>query len=110
MDSGTSGLTFRAVAPDGSGTLYPTIFSIMQASVAMPAVEGDPQPESPSGDARVMINLRTRDLDGLLARLVQRGDEPTGREDSDYGAFTWIYDGDGNRVELWQPPAEMPAE
>lgn len=108
MDGGTSGLTFRAIDPDGSGTPFPTIFSIMQASVPMPSRTGDPEPKSPYGDARVMINLRTRDLDALLARLAERGVRPTGREDSEYGAFCWIYDLDGNRLELWQPSPELP--
>jgi catechol 2,3-dioxygenase-like lactoylglutathione lyase family enzyme len=110
MESGTSGLTFHAVDPAGTGTPFPTIFSIMQASVPMPARAGDPQPESPYGDARVMVNFRTRELDKLLDRLAKRGVLPTGREDSEYGAFTWIYDGDGNRIELWQPPAELLAD
>ena len=110
MESGTSGLTFNAVDPEGSGTPFPTIFSIMQASAPMPSRTGDPKPESPYGDARVMINLRTRHLDALLVRLAKRGVLPTGREDSEYGAFTWIYDGDGNRVELWQPPVEQPSD
>ena len=55
-----------------------------------------------------MINLRTRDLDGLLERLPHRGVRPTGREDGEYGFFCWIYDLDGNRLELWEPAAEMP--
>lgn len=108
MESGTSGLTFRAIDPDGSGTLFPTVFSIMQANVPMPSKVGDPDPDSPYGDARVMINLRTRDLDGLLSRLADRGVLPTGREDSEYGSFTWVYDCDGNRLELWEPSAELP--
>jgi predicted enzyme related to lactoylglutathione lyase len=26
------------------------------------------------------------------------------REDHEYGRFAWIWDPEGNRVELWQPP------
>ncbi len=26
-------------------------------------------------------------------------------EDSEYGKFGWVIDPDGNKVELWQPPA-----
>ncbi len=25
------------------------------------------------------------------------------RPDEDYGRFAWIYDPDGNKIELWQP-------
>ena len=109
MESGAAGLTYRAQDPDGKGVVYPTVFSIMEARVALPALEADAKPESPYGDARVMINLRTRDLAGLLARLAERGVTPTGDETNDYGRFAWVYDGDGNRLELWEPPAELPA-
>ena len=27
------------------------------------------------------------------------------REDHDYGRFAWIVDPEGNRIELWEPPA-----
>ena len=27
------------------------------------------------------------------------------RENYDYGRFAWIMDPEGNRVELWEPPA-----
>jgi hypothetical protein len=27
------------------------------------------------------------------------------RDDSEYGKFAWIWDLEGNRVELWEPPA-----
>jgi glyoxylase I family protein len=25
------------------------------------------------------------------------------RQDESYGRFAWIYDADGNKIELWQP-------
>jgi hypothetical protein len=31
--------------------------------------------------------------------------DPKGIEKSEYGSFAWIKDGEGNRIELWQPPA-----
>jgi predicted enzyme related to lactoylglutathione lyase len=52
-----------------------------------------------------MLNFRVADLDGLLAQLRADGvtvDDEVNR--SDFGAFGWCVDGDGNRVELWQPP------
>ena len=30
------------------------------------------------------------------------------REEHDFGRFGWFVDPDGNRVELWEPPTEMP--
>ena len=53
-----------------------------------------------------MINFRVDDLDGLLARLRAEGVQVDERVDrSEYGAFGWIMDPEGNRIELWQPPA-----
>jgi catechol 2,3-dioxygenase-like lactoylglutathione lyase family enzyme len=54
--------------------------------------------------APFMINFRVDDLDGLLAKLSSEGVriDPK-REDADYGRFAWIYDPDGNKIELWQP-------
>lgn len=51
-----------------------------------------------------MINFRVDDLDGLVATLAAEGVaiDPK-REDYDYGRFAWIFDPEGNKVELWQP-------
>ena len=59
----------------------------------------------PGGQA-FMVNFRVHDLDGLLARLAADGVKiDPRREDYPYGRFAWIVDPDGNRVELWEPPA-----
>jgi len=53
-----------------------------------------------------MINYRVENMDALLALLREEGVEiDPKREDTDYGRFAWIMDPEGNRVELWQPPA-----
>ena len=51
-----------------------------------------------------MINYIVDDLDALLDRLQQEGVkvDPKRMEES-YGKFAWIYDPDGNKIELWQP-------
>jgi predicted enzyme related to lactoylglutathione lyase len=56
------------------------------------------------GDQHAMINFRVDDLDALLAQLAAAGVriDPK-REDHSYGRFAWIWDPEGNRVELWQP-------
>ena len=58
------------------------------------------------GGQSFMVNIRVHDLDGLLARLAAEGVtiDPR-RENFPYGRFAWIVDLDGNRVELWEPPA-----
>jgi predicted enzyme related to lactoylglutathione lyase len=58
------------------------------------------------GSQQFMVNFRVDDLDGLLAQLAAAGVriDPK-REDYPFGRFAWIWDPEGNRVELWQPPA-----
>jgi predicted enzyme related to lactoylglutathione lyase len=56
------------------------------------------------GPQSFMLNFRVDDLDGLLTQLETAGvriDEK--RENYPYGRFAWIWDPEGNRVELWQP-------
>ena len=59
--------------------------------------------------AAFMINYIVDDLDAILAKLNANGVriDPK-REDHDYGRFAWIYDPDGNKIELWEPPARVP--
>jgi predicted enzyme related to lactoylglutathione lyase len=56
------------------------------------------------GPQQSMINFRVDDLDALLDQLTAAGVriDPK-REDADYGRFAWVWDPEGNRVELWQP-------
>jgi predicted enzyme related to lactoylglutathione lyase len=53
-----------------------------------------------------MVNYRVVDLHALVAALRAEGcnvdDEVS---DSEYGIFGWVTDPEGNRIELWQPPA-----
>lgn len=58
-----------------------------------------------------MINLVVDDLEAVLAQVSAAGGKVLPeREDADFGNFAWINDPEGNRVELWQPPAQMPEE
>ena len=53
-----------------------------------------------------MVNYIVDDLDAILAKLAENGTriDPK-REDHDYGRFAWIFDPDGNKIELWEPAA-----
>ena len=57
-----------------------------------------------AGTQQAMDNFRVDDLDELLKQLTAAGVriDPK-REDYLYGRFAWIWDAEGNRVELWQP-------
>ena len=56
------------------------------------------------GEQSAMLNYRVDDLDALLAQLAAKDVwiDPK-RQDESYGKFAWIKDGEGNRVELWEP-------
>jgi predicted enzyme related to lactoylglutathione lyase len=55
---------------------------------------------------QAMINLRVSDLAGLLENLKNKGIEMIGEPmDEEYGKFGWIADPEGNKIELWEPPA-----
>lgn len=57
--------------------------------------------------ATFMVNYRVDRLDELLAQLREAGvrvDEKV--EDFPYGKFGWVYDPDGNKIELWEPRGE----
>ena len=54
-----------------------------------------------------MMNLVVDDLDGVLTQVSEGGAEIVGEiEESDFGRFGWFLDPEGNKVELWQPPAK----
>ncbi|WP_395701355.1 VOC family protein [Aquabacterium sp.] len=56
--------------------------------------------------APFMINYRVADLHALLAALRAEGVQVEDKVDeSEYGKFGWIVDPEGNKVELWEPPA-----
>jgi catechol 2,3-dioxygenase-like lactoylglutathione lyase family enzyme len=57
--------------------------------------------------APFMIDYIVDDLDALLDRLKEEGVKiDDKRMNASYGKFAWIYDSDGNKIELWQPPAK----
>lgn len=59
------------------------------------------------GQASFMVNYRVSDLDRMLAQLRALGDRVDEKvEESEFGKFGWVFDPDGNKIELWQPPAE----
>ncbi len=63
----------------------------------------DPSP------APFMVNYIVDDMDALLERLKHEGVKiDDKRMDESYGRFAWIYDSDGNKIELWQPLPAKP--
>jgi len=59
------------------------------------------------GTASFMINFRVADLHALLDALRREGcNVQDGTQESEQGKFGWVIDPEGNKVELWEPPAE----
>jgi catechol 2,3-dioxygenase-like lactoylglutathione lyase family enzyme len=57
-----------------------------------------------AGNAQFMIDYIVDDMDAFLDRMKQEGVKiDPKRQDEAYGRFAWIYDSDGNKIELWQP-------
>ncbi len=53
-----------------------------------------------------MINFIVKDLFALLDVLRSEGVTIVGEPmDEEYGKFGWILDPEGNKIELWEPPA-----
>jgi len=54
--------------------------------------------------SQLMVNYIVDDLDAILDRLSKAGVKiDPKRQNESYGRFAWIYDPDGNKIELWQP-------
>ena len=53
-----------------------------------------------------MVNYRVHDVTALLQALRDEGCQVLDKtDDGEYGKFGWVIDPEGNKVELWQPPA-----
>jgi predicted enzyme related to lactoylglutathione lyase len=56
--------------------------------------------------ATFMVNYRVDDVRALVKVLKQEGCNVLDKiDESEYGKFAWVIDPEGNKVELWQPPA-----
>jgi catechol 2,3-dioxygenase-like lactoylglutathione lyase family enzyme len=102
-ESGSFYQVFWGLDPEEATRKLDTTFSIMQATVELPRSDGGAESDSMYGDQPFMVNLRVRDLDGLLEFLAARGVAPIKCRDYEYGRFAWVRDADGNRIELYQP-------
>ncbi|HEX4896087.1 MAG TPA: VOC family protein [Solimonas sp.] len=88
------GAAFRWVDDAGAPVGGTTVWSI-----------GDGAYFAPS-QAPFMVNYRVDDLHALLAVLRREGCQVLDKiDESEYGKFGWVMDPEGNKVELWQPPA-----
>jgi predicted enzyme related to lactoylglutathione lyase len=115
---GIGGIFLKARDPNALQAWYETHLGILRSESGALLFEGPPSMGTTvfahfsvetgyfgEGPQQFMVNFRVDDLDGLLSQLSAAGVriDPR-REDYPYGRFAWIWDPEGNRVELWQPP------
>ena len=56
--------------------------------------------------ASFMVNYRVDDARALAKVLREEGCNVLDKiDESEFGVFAWVIDPEGNKVELWQPPA-----
>ena len=123
---GIGGLFFRSEDPDALSTWYREHLGVGAGCVSVEGAEADEYSWAAEGgavvfqpfkantdyfpdDKQFMINLRVRDLDGLLEQLNAAGIQIITKpewNDPAIGQFARIYDPEGNAIELWEPPAE----
>jgi len=120
--TGIGGIFFKAKDPDKLREWYRLHLGIESESWGGFAFQWQTDPRSASGSTiwspfaddtkyfepsqkPFMINFRVEDLHALLAELRAEGVEVSKTEESEFGKFSWVMDPEGNRVELWEPPA-----
>lgn len=97
VEAGPGGHSFLWREHDDPDRVGRTVWSVFP---------GDTDYFGPGGQD-FMVNYIVRDLDAVLARLAAAGIEPVKAPESyPYGRFAWVVDGEGNRIELWQPPQQ----
>lgn len=90
------GTSFRWVDDAGAPIAGTTVWSIGDGSYFAPS------------KATFMVNYRVDDLHALLDLLRTEGCDVLDKiEESEFGKFGWVMDPEGNKVELWQPPANQ---
>jgi predicted enzyme related to lactoylglutathione lyase len=95
------GMVFQWQTPENPNPDGMTVWSVFDAA----------SPYFAPSTAPFMVNYRVDDLQALLDALRTEGCDVDDKvEDSEFGKFGWVMDPDGNRVELWEPPASAQAE
>jgi predicted enzyme related to lactoylglutathione lyase len=121
---GMGGYFFRAQDPDGLKAWYLEHLGVGGGIGTGPSGESDPYSWYHEGgpmvftpfdattdyfpaDRSAMINLRVRDLKGLLDGLRAAGIEITQEQTHEgVGSFARVHDPEGNPIELWEPPTK----
>ncbi|HVQ43399.1 MAG TPA: VOC family protein [Candidatus Saccharimonadia bacterium] len=113
--TGIGAVMFRAKDPAALTKWYDDNLGITAMSAANPEPwhqEAGPTVFSPAdadtdyfpAHQQFLLNFRVSDLDAMLEQLGASGVKiDDKRVNEDYGRFAWVYDPEGNKIELWQP-------
>jgi predicted enzyme related to lactoylglutathione lyase len=94
--------------PDGSGAMFHwrDADDPNQTGVTMWSIFPQDTKYFEPGSASFMMNFRVNNLEELLKALREEGVSVAPKvEEYDFGKFARITDPEGNRIELWEPPA-----
>lgn len=115
--TGVGGVFFRAKDPEGLRAWYRTHLGVGGEGYAPWQTAAGPLVFMPfkastdywPDDKQWMLNLRVSGIDALIASLKEAGiavkTDPSW-DSPDTGRFAHIDDPEGNRIELWEPPAK----
>lgn len=91
--------------PVGDGQIYGAFTAAAGDMTAWSVFPADTKYFGP-GPSSGMVNYRVANLDAMLAQLRAAGAAVEDNvEEYEFGRFGWAADPEGNRFELWQPPA-----
>ena len=121
--TGIGGIFFKAQNPEALREWYRTHLGIdvqdwgghkfewggsQDGATVWCVFESDTEYFAPS-HAPFMINYRVANLAQVLDALRAEGcTVDDSMQELEYGKFGWVMDPEGNRIELWEPPAEAP--
>jgi glyoxylase I family protein len=113
--TGIGGVFFRAADPEAVVAWYKEHLDIDIGGMALWRQEAGPTVYAPfkadtdyfgGPDQQWMINLRVKDLDGLVAKLKASNVDVETRDEwqaPEVGKFARIHDPAGTPIELWEP-------
>ena len=106
--TGIGGVFFRSKDHKGLAQWYEKHFGIgmpwEQEAGTMAFAPSKADTDYYGKEQQFMLNFRVSDLDKFLGELKAAGVKIDVKTmDESYGKFAWVYDPDGNKIELWQP-------
>jgi predicted enzyme related to lactoylglutathione lyase len=91
---------------DDEGKFVLPVEKFLHDSTILRFLPTDTRYFSPS-DSPCMLNFQVQDLPVTLSALADNGVYIEDHlEENEFGRFAWVYDPEGNKIELWEPWAQ----